>query len=192
MIALAAAATAFAQFPSGLSVGAGYVSNTKKAEMKTPVSNSTETSTLGGFYINADYNIPIADFGLGVAPGIYFDYVTEDDSKEGNIGIPVNFNFSIPVADIIKIVPYLGPTFQYGLFSKEDDKNVYKESKEVDMKYNHFQLFLGGGVAVDIADIVRISFGYDFGLIKRINESEAGASVKMTEKNLHFGVAYLF
>lgn len=189
MIALAAAATAFAQFPSGLSVGAGYVSS----DWKTKAGSRTHTETLGGGYVNADYNIAIADFGLGVAPGIYFDlYSKKEDGvkfSEANIGIPVMFNYAIPVADILKITPFAGPTLQFGLSSKtkhgDDSINHYDED------YSRLQLFVGGGVAFDIADIVRVSIGYDLGLLNR-NTGDNKDDFKVKNNGLHLGVAYLF
>ena len=195
MIALAAAATAFAQFPSGLSVGAGYVDS--KQVWKTD--DDTHKEGFGGFYVGADYNIAIADFGLGVAPGIYVDFLTNKDYpvdgakwKEVNLGIPVMFNYAIPVADILKITPFAGPTLQLGLSSKmKDDDNTHNVYSDDDADYGRLQLFVGGGVAFDIADIVRFSIGYDLGLLNR-NTGDQKDDLKVKNNGLHFGIAYLF
>ena len=58
------------------------------------------------------------------------------------------------------------------------------------------QLYLGGGVAFDIADIVRVSVGYDYGLLNRLNvdifdDNDVDYHFKETGR-LSVGVAYLF
>ncbi len=197
MIALAAAVTAFAQFPAGLSVGAGYVS----AKKTTKVDNHSDSRSFGGFYVNADYNIAIGDTGFGVAPGVYVDLPIYKDElagvdvkwKELNLGIPVMVNYGFPVADIIKIIPFAGPTVQFGISSKHiskrgNQKHTIDAYDGGDESMKRLQLFIGGGVAVDIAEIVRVSLGYDAGLINRSNDSE----VKVKDSGFHFGVAYLF
>lgn len=195
-IALTAAVSAFAQFPKGLSVGAGYTFN-----KKTVKADGTEfDSKLNGFAIGANYNIAIGQSGLGVAPGIYFGFEIGDffegdledaEWKESNIIVPVYINYSIPVADILKIAPYVGPSFQLGLKSEASDRgytaDLYDDGLE-GLDYKKTQIFLGAGVAVDIADIVRVNFGFDHGFISRFHEN--GISFK--ENRFNFGVAYLF
>lgn len=196
MIALAAAVTAFAQFPAGLSVGAGYVS----AKKTTKVDNRSDSRSFGGFYVNADYNIAIGDTGFGVAPGVYVDLPIYKDEiagadvkcKELNLGIPVMVNYAFPVADIIKIIPFAGPTVQFGISSKfiaeQGNQKQTIDNYDGDDAQKRLQLFIGGGVAVDIAEIVRVSLGYDAGLLNRNNDSD----VKVKDSGFHIGVAYLF
>ena len=202
LIAMAAAVTAFAQFPKGLSVGAGYGSGNKTFKND---GFDDETIKMGGFYFGATYNLALGESGLGVAPGLYLqidkgdasDYLAPGaklDLKETSLSIPVFVNYSIPVADILKVTPFVGPTFMYNFTSKlvaEDDEiNMYKDdpANGFESTYKHPNLFVGGGVALDIADIVRVSLGYDYGLL---NRSSADGS-KILDNRLHFGVAYLF
>ena len=196
MIALAAAVTAFAQFPAGLSVGAGYVS----AKKTTKADNHSDSRSFGGFYVNADYNIAIGDTGFGVAPGVYVDLPIYKDElvgidtkwKELNLGIPVMVNYAFPVADIIKIIPFAGPTVQFGISSKviqeQGNQKHTIDAYDGDDAQKRLQLFIGGGVAVDIAEIVRVSLGYDAGLLNRSNDSD----IKAKDSGFHIGVAYLF
>ena len=207
LIALAVAVTAFAQFPAGLSVGAGYGNITKK--FKIDQADLDESTKLNSFFVGAEYNFAIGTSGLGVAPGIYFQFSKGDlidgfsdvdaDWKESSILVPVKVNYAVPVADIFKIVPYIGPTLEYNISSKAS-----AEGETVDLysmpgdggKYKHIQLYLGGGVAFDIADIVRVSVGYDFGMLNRVkvdyfDDNDIDYSFKDTGR-LSVGVAYLF
>lgn len=209
LIALAAAVTAFAQIPSGLSIGAGYGSTTKIMKMKEM--KIDEKEKLDAFFAGAEYNFAIGNSGLGVAPGIYFQYSKGDflgemlggaddiDWKESSILVPLKVNYSIPVADILKIVPYLGPTLEYNISSKASKDGETEDLYDLEDdggKYKHLQLYLGGGVAFDIADIVRVSIGYEYGLLNRLSidifdENDADYSFKDTGR-LSVGVAYLF
>ena len=200
LIALAVAVTAFAQFPKGLSVGAGYGTGTKTFKAD---GQDAQKLNMGGFYVGASYNLAIGESGLGVAPGLYIHLDKGDagkvfapgvDVKETSIDIPVPVNYSIPVADILKVTPFAGPTFMYNLTTKfvadDYEQSWYEEDKGSgeESTYKHPNLFVGGGVALDVADIVRVSIGYDLGLLNR--SSADGYSIK--ENRLHFGVAYLF
>ncbi len=208
LIAMAAAVTAFAQFPSGLSVGAGYGNITKN--FKIDKVDIDESSTLNSFYAGAEYNFAIGTSGLGVAPGIYFQYSkgeflgelfggTDDiDWKESSLLVPVKINYAIPVADIFKIVPYIGPTLEYNISSKATKDGETEDIYDLGdgAKYKHLQLYLGGGVAFDIADIVRVSVGYDYGLINRLkvdifDDNDVDYHFKENGR-LSVGVAYLF
>ena len=197
MIALAAAATAFAQFPKGLSVGAGYGMGDKTFSAAT----GDQTIDMAGFYAGLSYNIAIGDGGLGVQPGVYFHMDKGDvgdlgladvDLKENSIDIPVLVNYAIPVLDILKVTPYVGPTFMYNFTakfeSKDYEQDLYKNGPGYESFYKHPNLFVGGGVALDIADIIRVSVGYDLGLLDRSSDSDD--SIK--ENRLHFGVSFLF
>ena len=197
MIALAAAVTAFAQFPKGLSVGAGYGMGSKT--YSSP--GVDQTIDMVGFYGGLSYNLAIGQSGLGIQPGLYVHMETGDvsdlgladvDLKETSIDIPVLVNYAIPVMDILKVTPYVGPTFMYNLTakfeSKDYEQDLYKDGPGYESFYKHPNLFVGGGVALDIADIIRVSVGYDLGLLDRSSDSDN--SIK--ENRLHFGVSFLF
>jgi len=192
-----AATTAMAQ----ISVGAGYLSNTiKYGDNKT---------TLGGFYVGGDYEVYNVS-GIGITPGLYFAYGSKSNTSgisgvatgtgtttQMYLGVPINFTYKIPVTNGLAIVPYLGPTFAFGLSNKykvdastivgsgSNTTDIYSE----DSNYKRFDLLIGGGVALDIVDMIRVSFGYNYGLINR-NGNSSGS--KRTTSDIHFGVAYLF
>lgn len=197
-LALAAIATsAFAQ----MSVGGGYLSSTMKANKTSSVSD--------GFYAGFDYNLPLGVTGLGVAPGLYYSYLTNSSSaglagiatvkgtlKEHYVSVPVNFNYGLNLVDgALKVSLYAGPTFNLGLASKTvyDANTLVGDSSSetdhyADKNYKRFDLLIGGGVALDIVDMIRVNFGYNYGLLDR----DATDSGTLKRAGWHVGLAYLF
>ena len=188
-IALAAVAAVCANAQIGVNVG--YTSKNF-----TNVMNNE-----AGLFAGANYNIPLVN-GLAVAPGIQFamlNYKKDENNyqKENYLAVPVMFNFGIEVADGFKLVPYLGPTFSYGLSSVVKGGGtlfgVTLTTGDVDMydgtDYNKLDIQIGGGVALDVMDMVRAFVGYNQGLLNRNNDAD-GSVIKTS--GLNFGVAYLF
>ena len=189
-IALAAVAAIGAHAQIG--VGVGYTQKNFSDVFKNE----------GGLFVGANYNIELVN-GLAVAPGIDFAMVSykKDDlnyQKENYLAIPVMFNYAINLVDGFKLVPYLGPTFSYGISSKakggvswggitlsSDEYDVYETFDD----YNRLDIMIGGGVALDVMDMVRVQIGYNLGLLNRNNDSD-GTAIKTSGVN--FGVAYLF
>ncbi len=187
IITLALAAAAALSANAQIGVGLGY---------GTKVHGGDADGNLGGLYVGANYNIAIPGVnGLAVAPGVDFAMYSEKDSgvtsKENYIGVPVLFNYAIEVADGFKLVPFLGPTFSIGLSSKSSTevlgKTVETDNYDND-DYGKFDILVGGGVALDVMDMIRVSVGYNLGLLDR------NANDNFTDKTsgVHFGVAYLF
>ena len=177
-----AATTAMAQ----ISVGAGYVSSKVKSDSNIS-SYLDGTTSFGGFYVGANYNLNVTG-GLNVAPGLYFSNVSHkysDNSdtkwKESYLTIPVDFNYSFAVMDGLSIAPYAGPYAQFCLSSKVGDNSVSDD-------YKKFDIGLGFGVALDIVDMLRVSVGYNLGLLDRYD----GDAAKVKRSGVNFGVAYLF
>ena len=179
-LALAAAAA----FGANAQIGAGLGYATK-------VHGGDADLSLGGLYVGANYNYEIAN-GLAVAPGIDFAmYSTEKNNvkyKENYIGIPVLFNYGIEVADGFKLVPFAGPTFSLGLSSKSTSGSVTIDNYDANDDYGKFDILIGGGVALDVMEMIRVSIGYNYGLLDR----NANGKLKDTCSGVHFGVAYLF
>ena len=124
----------------------------------------------------------------------------EDDNnyrKENYIAIPVLFNYGIELVDGIKVVPYLGPTFSYGISGvvaggatafgitvSTGEVNLYGDNST----YAPFDILVGGGVALDVMDMVRAYVGYNIGLLDRNTSDNA----VLKASGVNFGVAYLF
>ena len=192
ILTLALAAVAAIGAHAQIGVGVGY----------TQKNFSDVFENEGGLFVGANYNIELVN-GLAVAPGIDFAMVSykKDDlnyQKENYLAIPVMFNYAINLVDGFKLVPYLGPTFSYGISSKakggvswggitlsSDEYDVYETFDD----YNRLDIMIGGGVALDIMDMVRVQIGYNLGLLNRNNDSD-GTAIKT--QGLNFGFAYLF
>ena len=156
-----------------------------------------------GLFLGANYNIELVN-GLAVAPGVEFAMLNwkKDENnyqKENYLAVPVMFNYGFELVDGIKLVPYLGPTFSYGLSSKgknsistiasailggSGEGSLYGDNS----KYTQFDILIGGGVALDVMNMVRAFVGYNQGLLDRYNDDNT--TVKTSGVN--FGVAYLF
>jgi len=205
-----AASSAFAQ----ISVGAGYVGE----NAKTTYSGESTTAKFNGFYVGGDYNIDLGmGFGVapglyfrhvtnkttgggtttifGVNVGATGDITT----KENYLSLPVNFNYGLNLTDGLKLSVYAGPTFDLGLSSKttytgtvtvgdSQSKSTTSDNYGDNSKYKRFDVLLGGGVALDIVDMIRVSAGYNWGLLNRSSASD----VTLKRSGFHVGVAYLF
>ena len=159
-----------------ISVQAGYVLNT----CKTKVSPDKNSNSYNGIMVAADYNLNLVG-NLSVAPGLGLDYSFENDKGEGykykyrELGLfaPVDVNYSFPISDAFSLSLFAGPTFYYGLISKDvaekPSYNYYSDDNK------RFDLFLGGGLWCDINETIRIKAGYKLGVtnnckIEGINE----------------------
>lgn len=172
-------------------------------------SHPATQDVLTGFYAGVDYNIPLAG-NFGVAPGVYYNYGFKTTSNtlslfgitaggkatlaEQYIDVPVNFNIGLNLASDLTIRFYAGPTLSLGLSStKKTEGNIagITGSNVTDLydisKYSKFDVLLGGGVAFDYAQQVRISLGYNYGMINRHSEKNP-----FHRNYLHMGVAYMF
>ena len=192
ILTLALAAVAAIGAHAQIGVGVGYTQKNFSDVFKNE----------GGLFVGANYNIELVN-GLAVAPGIDFAMVSykKDDlnyQKENYLAIPVMFNYAINLVDGFKLVPYLGPTFSYGISGKakggvswggitlsSDEYDVYETFDD----HNRLDIMIGGGVALDVMDMVRVQIGYNLGLLNRNNDSD-GTAIKTSGVN--FGVAYLF
>lgn len=176
----AAAISATAQ----ISAGIGYMSKTY----------SESDYSVGGLYLNGNYTVlEIAD-GLQVTPGIALSILSGKDSgwkyNELNLGIPINLSYSFEVAEGFKLVPFLGPTIIFGLSNKAEtggvSVNLYDNDLGIEAK--RLDLAVGGGLALDVMDIVRVSCGYNKGLLNRVEDADPAVNTS----GIHFGVAVLF
>ena len=188
-LALAAAAAVCANAQIGVNVG------------YTTKNFTNGMSNEGGLFAGATYNIPLVN-GICVAPGVEFamlNYTKDANNyqKENYLAIPIMFNYGLELMDGFKLVPYIGPTFSYGLSSViKGGATVFgitATTGDIDMydgtDYNRLDIMIGGGVALDVMDMVRAFVGYNQGLLNRNNDTD-GSVIKTSGVN--FGVAYLF
>ena len=107
----------------------------------------------------------------------------------------MNFSYKLDlVPGTLAIEPYVGPTFAYGLSSKGTawdeltDATTTTDNYGDNSKYAKFDLQIGAGLAIDIVDMIRVTVGYNYGLIDRHSADDT----KINTSNINFGVAYLF
>jgi len=200
VVMMLSASQAFAQ----ISLGAGYLNGTDK----TTAGSESTSANMNGFYAGISFALPLAeDFSL--EPGIYYSMMTANKEILGNIAkgntteqfvnIPVYFNFGTKFSDDMRLFLFAGPTLQYGLSSqtryaadvpildfKADVKNDnYKDGTN----YGRTNVLVGGGFGVDLMDMLRLTVGYDYGLVNLYTGSE---DVKRNKSYLKLGAAYLF
>lgn len=197
---------AFAQ----LSIGAGYLNESNKASIS---STSESLGSLNGFYAGFGYDIN-EGYGFGISTGLYYSYLTgkaalasfslvSADMTEHALNIPVKAGFLVPVGNNLGGFINLGPTFVCGLSSRV--KPLGLSIAEIDCykgEYlNRFDIMVGGAIGAEISNKIRISVGYDFGMldqfgagIKGRNEdgSTKDRSYKLNRNRLTAGVSFMF
>jgi hypothetical protein len=198
--------TAFAQ----ASIGAGYLNETNKAVVSNTDINM---GALNGFYAGFGYDVN-EGAGFGISTGIYYSYLAgkvsvpslsfiTGDMVEHAINIPIRPGFSVPVGGGLKAFLNAGPTFVCGVSSKIKPLGV--DLLETD-NYKHeylgrFDIMVGGSFGVDINDMVRISAGYDLGMLdqfgagikgKNDDGSTKDSAFSLKRNRLTVGLAFLF
>ncbi|MBR4133677.1 MAG: outer membrane beta-barrel protein [Bacteroidales bacterium] len=185
LISLAVAASmmligtsAFAQ----ASLGAGYINETNKVKIGD---NASNMGALNGFYAGFGYDINEGE-GFGISTGLYYSFLTGNvsvpslsvisgDLTEHALNIPVKVGFSVPVGDGLKGFLNAGPTFVCGLSSTIKPLGV--DLLKTDL-YKHeylgrFDIMVGASLGAEINDMIRISVGYDLGMLDQF-----GAGIK--------------
>ena len=176
-IALMASVMASAQ----VSVQLGYLLNTQKT--KSILGNFSDSYS--GIMASVDYNQNLAG-NLSVAPGlgVGYSFDNSDGAKYQELGLfaPVDVNYRFRIGNDFSLSVFAGPTFYYGLISKDAFVDYY------DHDIKRFELLVGGGVWADIKETIRLKAGYKFGV------TDSSKINGITEKNncLYLSVGYLF
>ena len=82
--------------------------------------------------------------------------------------------------DVTATVLGQNKTTNYDNYAKDDDGDA--------SDYKRGNIFLGGGLGVDLKNTFRISLGYDFGLLNRTSAD----NTTRTQNQFYVGVAFLF
>jgi hypothetical protein len=202
--ALLVAVTSFAQ----VQIGAGYVNSTDR----TKLSNDAEVSTAAanGVYAGIGVTLPLAG-DLAVTPGVYYTFLTSHngrsvangilsasgDLQEHYVNVPVYFNYGSELAPNFRLFFFGGPTFSAGIISKTVlsasilgfSANTAIDNYRDVSGYGRFDVMLGGGMGVDLGKRLRLTVGYDFGMMNRYTE---GNGIIRHRNQLHGGLAFLF
>lgn len=193
-LAVAATASAFAQ----INVGAGYLNNTAKSTL----AGSSTTTAMNGFYAGADYNVNLVG-GLGLDLGLYYGFLTGKASQslivtsakstttEHYVAVPVMLNYGFDLG-AAKLFVFAGPTADLGLAAnvkteianQSQTSNLYGDNSS----YGRFDVLIGGGVGVEFNDMVRLTVGYNYGLVDRYKSD----NITLHNSLLNAGVAFMF
>ena len=190
-----------------LSLGAGYLYSTLTSQTGNTKESNEVTS---GAYLGGSFNIPIVG-ELGLAPGLYYSILTGQGTgsyldglvqgrvkfAEHAINLPVYLNYGMELGHADLFI-FAGPTFQYGISSKYktevafpwagvSGKTMLDSYKDLSM--NRFNIYMGGGLGVDLNELLRITIGFDYGLLDLDKSDE---DCKQYRYNFKVGVAYLF
>lgn len=195
------------------SIGIGYANSPIKMALPN-ILDLSKTYALNGFYIGGSYNISLGDNALGIAPGLYYTYLTagsteflknEETGKgrvkgsfsEHYLSIPVMLNLGFDIADGIVGRIYAGPTLSYGLASdwklktKILDLGTSLSTYDLISGYDRMDVMVGGGLALEFYQMVRFDIGYDYGLLNRYSGGESG-NFSIHRSQLKAGISYMF
>lgn len=143
-----------------------------------------------GFYAGVGYDIALSG-QLAVTPGIYYGLAlgAEDalggKTNEHLVAVPVHFSYGFELASDTKVFPYLGPMFEYGLSKEYTNGKISVKGYGDDAR--RFNILLGGGVGLDVANI-RITVGYDRALLSYSTEEDYNIGKGI----VRLGVGYKF
>ncbi len=214
IFAAAAAALMFFSIDASaqLSIGAGFAKSDLKEKADISSIKQENISKANGLYVGADYTFRFKH-GLGFTPGLEWVFAGDKDLQELGIGkieaeskfkehyinVPLEVNWGIDVK-VMRFFVFAGPTLSFNVSSrakvkgsafgsetgktKIDTKDFFEN---IGGKYGTFDLMFGVGAGIDVANRVRVKFGYDWGMLNRGN-----SDVKLHRQQLQLGVAYLF
>ncbi|MBR6465322.1 MAG: porin family protein [Bacteroidales bacterium] len=160
-------------------VNAGYL-NSKITFSESGISASLKGN---GFYAGVLYDVAVGDNGFSFEPGLNFDYINFEAGGESSavyyLRAPLHFNYALEVSDAAKLIFGAGPSLNVGLGGEDEPFG--------DGGFNRFDLHLGGLLGVRIGEHFEIRAGYDFGLLKAVDED-----VKNHRNSVTVGLAYSF
>ena len=188
----------------------GYLHATENITKTTLAGSVSGTNLLDGFYAGAKYRIGLDGItqGLSFAPGANFsflfgkeagvpDILDGNNTTEVALNIPLHVQYLLELTPDFKLEAWAGPTFQLGIYNRtiNGDNNptyIYNQYKAISgtniPARNRVNLFLGLGVGVEVAELVHVNVGYDFGLLNM----STGTDTKITRGLLRIGLAYNF
>ena len=166
---------------------------------------------MSGLSVGLTYETPIAQTGLGFMPGVFFSYYSKNNLNldlwkelslsgrlsESYVSVPLDLTLRLNVAEGVNMVFFAGPTLVAGLTSKVAETgtsmsyDIYDGALKSFTRYGRFDVMAGGGLALEMYDMLRFSVGYDYGLINRNTGSLSGV-LRIHRSQFKAGVAYLF
>ena len=203
-VAILTVATAFAQ----VHIGGGYINSADR--YRSSKNADVEVTNINGAYAGLGFTLPLGG-DLAVTPGVYYTYLTSHnassfvggfvsaagDLQEHYVNVPVTFTFGDNLSSNFRLFFFGGPTLSYGLISKTKlSASVagFGGSTTIDnyndvRGYGRWDVLLGAGMGIDLGPI-RLTAGYDFGMLNRYTES--ATSIVRHRNQIHAGIGFLF
>lgn len=163
----------------------------------------------GGIFVGARYNIDLDNWvdGLYASPGLNLSVLngrvllndlvlTKVGSREVALNMPLHIAYKHEFVSDFSVYGFAGPTLQLGLLNNIVDRNdnstyrynMYKENKLGAAPRAPFNLYLGLGAGICVADRFLVNVGFDFGLLNLTTATNA----KLHRNVLKIGVGYVF
>ena len=201
-ILVAAAMFIAADAKAQLGVGVGY----NLLNTTTTLADEKEDDSLNGFYVEATYGINLLNerWGtLGIEPGLRYTFGAEAEQEkllgiktrasltEHYLDIPVHVKYGYEVLPSkLSVHAFAGPVFSVGLASTlkaSAENTTLKTNNYEDSDYGRFDLKIGVGAGVTIAERVNVKVGYNFGMLNRYT----GEQVKDFKYKTHTSIFYV-
>lgn len=209
---LAAAALLLIAVPSfaQIHIGAGYVNSADRIRVSSGTETEATVTYSNGVYAGLGFTLPLVG-DLALTPGVYYTYLTNRNAssvaggllslagerQEHYVSVPLHFNYGDELFPNFRLFFFAGPTVSAGLASKTtvsgsilgfSANTVVDNYKDVS-GYGRWDVLLGGGMGFDFARRLRLTVGYDFGMLNRYTD---GNAYTRHRQQLHAGLAFLF
>jgi hypothetical protein len=200
VIAIAAALMLIGTSAFAQNFGAGYVQSTK--------TDGSSSVGANGFYAGFGYTANISS-GLSLNPGVYYEFLTNSSASsigpisysgkttEHYVNVPLHLSFAYSFAPTFKLFLYGGPTANFGIASKTvatgGISGIGSATSTTDnyadgSNYSRFDIMAGFGGGVEVMKKLRLTVGYDWGLLDRDNSD----NYTLKRNRLTAGAAFIF
>lgn len=203
LLVIALALFVGAQAHAQLVADGGYAHAMESIKYQNGNIDFKHTGSLDGLYLGARYLISLDNLvnGLAVAPGAnlsylfgkYWDY-ENCKVRELAINVPAQAMYAYDFGNDFKVFGLAGPIFQLGLSHKAKDSNsgtqydLYNKDNHLGFARNAFNIYIGLAAGIQVADMIQVSVGFDFGLLNLAYTDH----YRMGRNVLKIGVGYMF
>lgn len=167
------------------------------------------TPSQGGLFVGARYHFNLEDLmdGLYADPGLNLSILSGKaqlenvilsnwSSREIALNMPLHVGYKYEILSDFSVYGFLGPTLQLGLMNNIIDRNdnaskrynMYKDNGLGSAPRTPFNLYLGLGGGIEVAQHFRVNVAFDFGLLNLTTMSNA----RIRRNILKIGVGYAF
>lgn len=209
----------------GFELSVGYLHSNYKTKNEFN-DESSKDGGLNGLTVGLTRDFTLVENTLYFQTGLAYEFLTKSkryspeqnvkviqERKEHYLDIPLRIKFTMDVIPELRAFIYLGPTLDFGLSAKLQNRIKPEGEDTYRITYNYFtgktkgaetaentpgtsyrafDVFMGGALGVELFEIAVVKFGFDWGLINK-NKSQDVADQFTTHRNLfHIGVGVKF